>query len=165
MKGKRCGTHVTSEVLRPAEDGVVHGELGLERRREPLDSSLVRLLPDPPVRIQRNMSTAARSPQPCRAPKAASHSRLADILVRKRDSERVKIALLDARGLLEQRRLLQVGRVGDERPDAPVLEREVARDGAALVQREAVVVEARRYGNWPNGCTARNAGDLCSSWA
>ena len=54
----------------------------------------------------------------------------------------MEVALLDARRLLEQRRLLHVRRVRDELPDA-VLEGEVTADRAGLEQLEAVVVDVR----------------------
>ena len=55
----------------------------------------------------------------------------------------VEVVLLDARRLLEERRLAHVRGVRDELPDAAVLEREVAADRAGLVEDEAVVVDVR----------------------
>lgn len=64
-------------------------------------------------------------------------------LDRKPRSIHVEVFCFYAGRLFEQYRLLQVCRVRDERPDASLLEREVARDRPTLVQLESIIVDVR----------------------
>lgn len=124
-------THISPDVLLLAQHDVVRGELRVEGLDELLDERLVRLL----------------AAHPGAAPSAHTHTHVScrdapffeHALEHGDGRGGVEVAQLDGRALLELGLRLEAR--GDERRALRgVLCRDVARDGAALEEDEAVVV-------------------------
>ena len=91
------------------------------------------------------------------------YSRAKKLLTNELAHGNVEVAPLNARCLLEVPGGFEVRLVRDEgRALVLVLERYVARNGAALEEDVTVIVDV---GPWPNGCFSRKLGDLCSRLA